>query len=157
MTNSAADKLAQLGLSRRTILNSAVSVAVMAIGTPAFALTGNGTVTGGDRLDIDPLALIDEPLAHALVGSDFAVSSDTVNAELRLAKVAGDLITAKKAQEVYVKFFAMEFEVLSTSGVLTQDTYHVSHSKLGTFDLLLVPHTSKSGKRVLVATFSRLK
>ncbi len=158
MPNSAAVKTPHLALSRRNILNAAASTAVViAFGAPAFALAGKGGITDGGMLDIDPLALIDESLARVFIGSDFDMSSDSANAKLRLAKVAGDLTTPKKAQEINTQSFAMEFDVLSNTGVLTQDTYHVVHSKLGTFDLLLVPHTNTDGRKVLVATFSRLK
>jgi hypothetical protein len=158
MSNSAAVKTPHLALSRRNILNAAASTAVvMAFAAPAFALAEKSETTEGGMLEIDPLALIDESLARVYIGSDFNMSSDTAHAKLRLAKVVGALNAPNKAREINTQSFAMEFDVLSNTGVLIQDTYRVAHSKLGTFDLLLVPHTNTDGRKVLVATFTRLK
>jgi hypothetical protein len=158
MPNSASAKTPQLSLNRRNILNAAAASAIVtAFGTPAFALAEKAANSDARMLGIDPLALIDESLARAFIGSDFDIYSNTSQAKLRLVKVAGNLTRPSKAQEIITQSFAMEFEALSTTGVLTQDTYHVLHAKLGAFDLLLVPHTNTDGKKVLVATFSRLE
>lgn len=158
MPNSAALKAPQFALSRRNILNAAASTAVViAFGAPAFALAGKGGITDGGMLDIDPLALIDESVARAFIGTDFDISSDMVNAKLRLVNVSAYLISRKQEQAINTQSFAMEFEILSNAGVLTQETYHTTHPKLGTFELFMVPHTNTNGRKVLVATFNRLK
>ena len=158
MPNSVAAKTLHLALNRRNILNAAAATAVVvAFGKPAFALAEKEVNMDARMLDIDPLALIDESLARAFIGSDFAIYSDTTHAKLRLVKVVGNLTRPSKAQEINTQSFALEFEALSTTGALTQNTYHVSHAKLGAFNLLLVPHTNTDGRKVLVATFSRLE
>ena len=158
MPNSAALKTRHFALSRRNVLNAAASTAlVIAFGAPTFALAGKGGMTDGGMLDIDPLALIDESLARVFIGSDFDISSDIANAKLRLVNVSANLISPKQEQAINTQSFAMEFEVLSNAGVLTQETYRTTHPKLGTFVLFLVPHTNTNGRKVLIATFNRLK
>ena len=158
MPNSTAVKTPKLALSRRNILNAAASTAVvMAFGAPAFALAEKGGITDGGMLNIDPLAVIDESVARAFIGTDFDISSDVANAKLRLTKVLGNLVSPKKEQAIITRAFAMEFEVLSSTGALTQETYRTVHPKLGKFDLFLVPYSNTNGKNVLVATFNRLK
>ena len=158
MPNSAAPKTPQLALSRRNVIHAAASTAlVIAFGAPAFALAGKGEAPAGGILNIDPLAVIDESVARAFIGTDFDISADLVNAKLRLIKVNGNLVSPKKEQAIITQAFAMEFEVLSSTGALTQETYHTVHPKLGEFDLFLVPYSNTDGKNVLVATFNRLK
>ena len=158
MPNSAALKPPHFALSRRNVIHAAASTAlVIAFGTPALALAGKGEAPAGGMFKIDPLALIDESVARAFIGTDFDISSDMANAKLRLTKVLGNLISPKKEQAIITQAFAMEFEVLSNTGALTQETYHTVHPKLGEFDLFLVPYSLTNGKRVLVATFNRLK
>ena len=158
MPISAEPKATQLALSRRNLLNAAASGAiVIALGAPAFAIAGKGETPTSDVFNIDPLALIDESVARAYVGSDFDISSDTSYAKLRLVKVVSNLVTPKKAQAIQTVSFVMEFEVLSNAGELVQNTYHISHPKLGVFNLLLVPHANGEGKKALLATFNRFK
>ncbi len=155
---SKSDAANTLQLSRRKVLNVAASGAlVLALGTPVFAFAGRGDAPILGQGDVDLLNLLDESLAQAFVGNDFDISSDTANAKLRLSKVEANTMSLKKAQGARLQSFAMEFEVLSNAGVVQQDTYHVMHPKLGAFDLLLVPHTNGKGRKVLIATFSRLK
>ena len=158
MPNSAAPKTPSLALSRRNILNAAASTAlVLAFGAPTFALAGKGESSNVGILPIEPLTLLDESLARAFIGSDFDMSSDTASAKLRLSKVAANSLARKNEQAIITQSFSMEFDVLSNMGTLAQETYSVTHSKLGAFRLFLVPHTDGNGKNVLVATFNRFK
>lgn len=158
MPNFAAPKAPSLALSRRNILNAAASTAlVFAFGAPTFALASKGESLTVGILSIEPLMLLDESLARAFIGSDFDIKSDSASANLRLSKVAANSSAKRNEQAIITQSFSMEFDVLSNMGTLAQETYSVTHSKLGAFKLFLVPHTDGNGKIALVATFNRFK
>lgn len=134
---------------------------IRAAGAAALALSAPGLLTAGPQIDpvvVPPAAnaldLLDMSVATTMIGHQFEMMSSEGQAicELIAVGTAGCRSRAGKAQ----KSFSMELRPITSQGNLVQDIYQVHHPVLGTFDLLLVPHTNARGARVLLATFSRL-
>jgi hypothetical protein len=142
-------------LNRRDLITAiAASSALSLAGLASTAL--RAADRGGVR-DTDPLLLIDVTLARALIGSEFAMNSELANTSAKMELMRVILPTLKGAQKPLEQSdtFGLEFLPSSSQGELVQETYHVTHKQLGSFDLFLVPHVNSKGQHVLLATFSR--
>jgi hypothetical protein len=142
-------------MNRRDLITAiAASSALALTGLANAAVSSDGR--GGVR-DEDPLLLIDVTLARALVGSEFSMNSELANASAKMELVRVILPTPKGAQKPLEQSatFGLEFLPNGSQGELVQETYHVTHKQLGSFDLFLVPHVNSKGQHVLLATFSR--
>ncbi len=139
--------------TRRDWIRTAGATAVLAA-TPGWLLAGPVI----NPIEVPPAAstleLLDMSLAQSCLGHEFEVVSADGYAVCKLAKVIP--LGNPRIESRMRKAFAMEFHPISSQGTLQQDVYQIRHPVLGTFDLLLVPHTNARGNSVLVATFSRL-
>lgn len=137
---------------RRDWIRSAGAVAV-AIATPAWLVAGPVINPVVRPPAAGALEALDPTTARSMLGQQFEVVSAEGYAVCELARV--DVLGNPDSGSRLLTQFVMNFRPIASQGPLNQDTYHVHHPVMGTFDLLLVPHVNARGETMLLATFAR--
>jgi hypothetical protein len=148
---------------RRAILTETASLGFLVAAASSTALA-NPITLGKDqpssRVTNDDgnvagawLAQADEAFFNSYLNSSFEFWNARGRARATLNNVqnfvAGKSKTALRA-------FSLEFLILESTLSLPTDSSYVTHSKLGTFELFVVPAKNAKGDRLLLATFARL-
>jgi hypothetical protein len=155
------DNLITVKTSRREVLLSAASVGVLAATGSFAALASEGKGNAADKATNDDKNLADAWLSHA----DETFFSPHINSHFEFWDArgrAGATLSAARGFAAGRKFtqavpaFTLDFIVQESTRVEPSELCFVTHAKLGTFELFVVPVSGAKGERMLVATFARL-
>jgi hypothetical protein len=150
--------------SRRKILVNTASLGffMTAANSAAFADVttlskdeSTAKVTNDDKnVAGDWLAQADETFFNTYADSSFEFWNAAGRARATLSNVRS--FTAAGKSRASARAFSLDFVIQESTRNLPADLCYVTHAKLGTFELFVVPHSNAKGDRLLLATFARL-